>query len=93
MAARHPERLLHQEDLAGHLKKWLLRLEPPRRPLQEKKVLPKHKLFWGAPQVVRIKWECTVATAIFKREYPIDYVNIDSSGRRNCQCNLVLIVQ
>jgi hypothetical protein len=47
--------------------------------MQEKKVRPKHKLFWGAPQVVRIKWECTGATAIFKRDYPIDY---SSSSRK-----------
>jgi hypothetical protein len=37
--------------------------------MQEKKVRPEHKLFWGAPQVVHIKWECTGATAIFKRDY------------------------
>jgi hypothetical protein len=61
--------------------------------MQEKKVRPKHKLFWGAPQVVHIKWECTVATAIFKRDYEINYVNVDSKGRRNRQCNSVLIVQ
>jgi hypothetical protein len=61
--------------------------------MQEKKVRPEHKLFGGAPQVVHIKWECTGATSIFKRDYPIDYVNVDSSGRRNCQCNSVLIIQ
>jgi hypothetical protein len=61
--------------------------------MQEKKVRPEHKLFWGAPQVVRIKWECTGAIAIFKRDYEIDYVNVDSKGRRNRQCNSVLIVQ
>ena len=46
-----------------------------------------------APQVVRIKWECTGATAIIKRDYKIDYVNVDSSRRRNRQCNSVIIVQ
>jgi hypothetical protein len=61
--------------------------------MQEKKVRPEHKLFWGAPQVVRIKWECTGATAIFKRDYPIDYVIVVSKGRKNRQCNSVLIVQ
>ena len=61
--------------------------------MQEKKVCPEHKLFWGAPQVVRIKWECTGTTSIFKRNYPIDCVNVDSSRRRNCQCNSVLIIQ
>jgi hypothetical protein len=61
--------------------------------MQEKKVRPEHKLYWGAPQVVRIKWECTGATTIIKRDYEIDYVNVDSKGRRNRQCNSVLIVQ
>ena len=61
--------------------------------MQEKKVLPEHKLYWGAPQVVPIKWECTGATAIFKRDYPIDYINVDLSRRRNRQCNSVLIIQ
>jgi aminopeptidase N len=61
--------------------------------MQEKKIRPEHKLFWGAPQVVRIKWECMGATNIFKRDYPIDYIIVDSSKRRNRQCNSVLIVQ
>ena len=42
---------------------------------------------------MRIKWECTGATANFKRDYKIDYVNVNSRGRRNRQCNSVLIVQ
>jgi hypothetical protein len=61
--------------------------------MQEKKIHPKHKLYLGAPQVVRIKWECTGTTTIIKQDYEIDYVNVNSSGRRNHQCNLVLIVQ
>jgi hypothetical protein len=62
--------------------------------MQEKKILPEHKLYWGAPQVVRLKWECTTTTTIIKRDYEIDYVNVDSKGRKNrqCQCNSVLIV-
>jgi hypothetical protein len=61
--------------------------------MQEKKIRPKHKLFGGALQVVRIKWECTGATTIFKRDYPIEYIIVDSKGRKNRQCNSVLIVQ
>jgi hypothetical protein len=61
--------------------------------MQDKKMRPEHKLFWGAPQVVRLKWECTGATAIFKRDYPIEYVIVDSKRRKNRQCNSVLIVQ
>jgi len=30
---------------------------------------------------------------IVKRDYEIDYVNVDKNGRRNRQCNSVLIVQ
>jgi hypothetical protein len=61
--------------------------------MQEKKIRPEHKLFWGAPQVVRIKWKCTGATAIIKRDYPIKNVIVDSKGRKNRQYNSVLIVQ
>ena len=61
--------------------------------MQDKKMRPEHKLFWGAPQVVRLKWECTGATAIIKRDYAIDYVIVDSKKRENRQCNSVLIVQ
>jgi len=62
--------------------------------IQEKKIRPEHKLFVGAPQVVRIKWECTSATTIFKCDYPIEYVVVDSKGsRKNRQCNSVLIIQ
>ena len=61
--------------------------------MQEKKIRPEHKLFGGAPQVVRIKWECTGATAIIKRDYPIDYIIVDSKRRDNRQCNSVLIIQ
>ena len=42
---------------------------------------------------MRIKWECAGATSISKRDYEIDYVNVDLRGRRNRQCNSVLIVQ
>ena len=42
---------------------------------------------------MRIKWECTGATAIFKHDYEINYVNVNSKGRRNRQCNSVLIIQ
>jgi hypothetical protein len=61
--------------------------------MHEKKICPKRKLYWGAPQVVRLKWECTGTITIIKRDYEIDYVNVDSKGRKNRQCNLVVIVQ
>jgi len=61
--------------------------------MQAKKVRPKHKLYWGASQVVHLKWECTGATTIIKHNYEIDYVNINASRRRNLQCNSILIVK
>ena len=61
--------------------------------MHEKKICPKRKLYWGAPQVVRLKWECTGTITIIKRDYEIDYVNVYSKGRKNRQCNLVVIVQ
>ncbi len=42
---------------------------------------------------MRLKWECTGAFVIVKRDYEIDYVNVDTKARRNRQCNSVLIVQ
>ena len=112
MAAWHQDHLFFQEDLGGHLERWLLRLEPPRRKdgysasshraaayddvtqeMHEKTIRPKHKLYWGAPQVVHLKWECTGATAIIKHDYKIDYVNVDSKGRKNRQCTSGVIVQ
>ncbi len=57
------------------------------------KVLPVSKLYWGEPQVVRLKWECTGTHRIFKGDYAIDYVTRDSSGRKNRQRNTILIVR
>jgi len=61
--------------------------------MQEKRIHPNCKLYWGAPQVVHLKWKCMGATTIIKRDYEIDYVNVSSKGRKNRQCNSVLIVQ
>jgi hypothetical protein len=51
--------------------------------MQSENVHPKNQLFGGAPQVVRLKWECTGTFLIVKRDYEIDYVNVDKNGRRN----------
>ena len=59
----------------------------------EKKVISESKLYWGEPQVVRLKWECTGTHKIFKGNYTIDYVVRDSSGRKNRQRNTILIVR
>ncbi len=59
----------------------------------ENKVLPVSKLYWGEPQVVCLKWECTGTHKIFKGDYAIDYVARDSSGRKNRQRNTIRIVR
>jgi hypothetical protein len=61
--------------------------------MQGKNIRPENHHFWGAPQVVRLKWECTGAFKIVKRDYEISYVNVDSRNNKNRQCNSVLIVQ
>jgi hypothetical protein len=45
--------------------------------MKVKKVLSENKQFWGAPQVMHIKWECTGSFSIIKRDYMIDYVVVD----------------
>jgi hypothetical protein len=42
---------------------------------------------------MRIKWECTGTPTIIKCDYAIDYVAVDSNGRRNRQCNTIIIVK
>ncbi len=53
--------------------------------MQDKKVRPENKLYWGAPQVVHLKWECMGNTTIIKRNCEIDYVNVNVKGRRKCE--------
>ena len=60
--------------------------------MHEKKILPKRKLYWGAPQVVRLKWECTGATTIIKRDYEIDNANVDSKGRTGPSFGRTMVV-
>ena len=45
--------------------------------IKVKKVLNENKQFWGTPQVMHIKWECTGSFSIIKRDYMIDYVVVD----------------
>ena len=34
--------------------------------MHKKKIRPKRKLSWGAPQIVHLKWECMDVTTIIK---------------------------
>jgi hypothetical protein len=61
--------------------------------MQGKNIRPENHLFGGAPQVVRLKWECTGTFKIVKCDYEINYVNVDLRDNQNRQWNSVLIVQ
>ncbi len=52
-----------------------------------------NKLFLGALQVVRLKWECTGIPTIFKRNYPFYYITVNANGRRNCQRSTFIIIK
>ena len=58
--------------------------------MKVKKVLPKNKQFWGAPQIMRIKWECTGTFSIINE---INSVVGDNNKQRNRQCNSVCIIK
>ncbi len=51
--------------------------------MKVKKVLPENKQIWGAPQVMRIKWECMGSFSIIKKDYVIDYVIVDKNNQRS----------
>ena len=46
---------------------------------QEKKVHPDSKLYWGAPQLACLKWECTGTP-------PITKVQLQHQLRQQCRC-------
>jgi hypothetical protein len=58
-----------------------------------KKIKYDNTLIWGVPRVVCLKWKCMGTPTIFKRDYPIDNVAVDVNGRRNRQCNTIIIVK
>ena len=42
--------------------------------MQAKNVRPVNGLFWGEPQVVRLRWKCTgTPTRVDKHDYPTEY--------------------
>jgi hypothetical protein len=50
-------------------------------------------LFWGEPQVVRLRWKCTgTPTAVNKHDYWTEYKVRDKRGLWHVQCNCILIV-
>ncbi len=42
---------------------------------------------------MHLKWECMGIPTIFKCNYPINYITVDANGRRNSQCNTIIIVK
>ena len=60
--------------------------------MQVKNVRPVNGLFWGKPQVVRLRWKCTgTPTAVNKHDYPTDRVR-DKRGEWHVQCDCIMIV-
>jgi hypothetical protein len=61
--------------------------------MQAKNVRPVNGLFWGEPQVARLKWKCTgTPTTVNKHDYPTEYKVRDNRGVWHVQCNCIVIV-
>jgi hypothetical protein len=61
--------------------------------MQAKNVRPVNGLFWGEPQVARLKWKCTgTPTAVNKHDYPTGYKVRNNRGEYQVQCDCIVIV-
>jgi hypothetical protein len=61
--------------------------------MQQQNVRPLNGLFWGEPQVVRLRWKCTgTPTAINKHDYPTEYRVRDKRGEYHVKCDCIVIV-
>ena len=61
--------------------------------MQVKNVRPVNGLFWGKPQLVRLRWKCTgTPTAVNKHDYPTKYRVKDKRGEWHAQCNCIVLV-
>ena len=61
--------------------------------MQSKNVRPVNGLFWGEPQVVRLRWKCAgTPTAVNKHDYPTEYKVRDKGGVWHVQCDCIVIV-
>ena len=90
MAVRSSIHLLHPEypqvNCGSHLlplKHRAVTFDNVTQEMKVKKVLPENKQIWGAPQVMRIKWECMGSFSIIKKDYVIDYVIVDKNNQRS----------
>ncbi len=60
---------------------------------QAKNVRPMNGLFWGEPQVARLRWKCTgTPTTKNKHDYPTGYRVMDKRGVWQVQCDCIMIV-
>ena len=61
--------------------------------MQEKNVRPVNGLFWGKPQVVRLRCKCMgTPTAVNKHDYPKEYRVKDKRGEWHVQCDCIMLV-
>jgi hypothetical protein len=61
--------------------------------MQAKNVRPVNSLFWGEPQVVRLRWKCTgTPTAVNKHDYPTEYRVRDKRGVWHVQCDCTIVI-
>ena len=61
--------------------------------MQAKNVRPVNGLFWGEPQVVRLRWKCTgTPTAVNKHDYPMEYRVKDKREEWHVQCDCIMLV-
>ena len=61
--------------------------------MQEKNVRPVNGLFWGKPQVVRLRWKYMgTPTAVNKHDYPTEYRVKNKQGEGHVQCNCIMLV-
>ena len=61
--------------------------------MQAKNVRPVNGLFWGEPQVVRLRWKCTgTPTAVNKHDYLTEYRVRDKRGEYHVQCDCIMLV-
>jgi len=61
--------------------------------MQAKNVRPMNGLFWGEPQVARLRWKCTgTPTAVNKHDYPTEYRVKDKRGEWHVQCDCIVLV-
>jgi hypothetical protein len=61
--------------------------------MQQQNVCPVNGLFWGKPQMARLRWKCTgTPTAMNKHDYPAGYKVRDRKGEYQVQCDCIVIV-